>query len=205
MTRVRADITMSLDGFITGPNDGPELGLGEGGERLHEWFYELEGWRAPHGLEGGERNRDSEIVAEAWENVGAIIMGRRMFDNAEEAWGDDPPFHMPVFVLTHRDREPLPKEGGTTFAFVTEGVEAALKLASDAAGGKDVSLAGGASVIQQFLAAGLLDELQVHVVPILLGDGVRLFEGLAGLELELDRVVDSPGVTHLRYRVPRKR
>lgn len=203
MGKVFADISMSLDGFITGPNDGPELGLGKEGERLHQWLYDLVSWRERHGLAGGESNRDAEILEEAFKNTGAIIMGRRMFDIAEEPWGDNPPFHMPVFVVTHRAKDTLTKVGGTTFTFVTDGIESALKQAKAAAGDKDVSLAGGANIIQQFLKAGLLDEIQIHLVPILFGGGRRLFDhtGTGKIELESTRVIESPGVTHLRFRV----
>ena len=199
MTRVRCDISMSLDGFIAGPNDVPGNGLGDGGERLHEWIVGTESWRERHNLPGGETSRDGEILEEAFNNVGAVVVGRRMFDNAEE-WGDNPPFHMPVFVVTHRVREPLNKEGGTTFTFV-EGVESALEQAKVAAGGKDVSVGGGANVIQQLVRAGLVDELQIHVVPVLLGEGRRLFEDMGPEQIELQpmRVIESPAVTHLKF------
>jgi dihydrofolate reductase len=202
MARVQLDITMSLDGFVAGPNDGPELPLGAGGERLHEWVYPLASWREPHGLEGGETNSSSEVLEESLQATGAIIVGKRMFDNAG-GWGDNPPFHKPVFVLTHTAREPLARDGGTTFTFVTEGVKSAVEQAKAAAGDKNVSIGGGASIAQQCLRAGLLDELQIHVAPLLLGGGVRLFDDLGGegIELEVTRVIESPGVTHLRYRV----
>lgn len=202
MARVQLDITMSLDGFVAGPNDGPELPLGAGGERLHEWVYPLASWREPHGLEGGETNSSSEVLDESLQAAGAIVVGKRMFDNAG-GWGDNPPFHMPVFVLTHTAREALAKDGGTTFTFVTEGVKSAVEQAKAAAGDKNVSVGGGASTAQQCLRAGLLDELQIHVAPLLLGGGVRLFDDLGGegIELEVTRVIESPGVTHLRYRV----
>ena len=144
MGKVVVDITTSLDGFIAGPNDGPDLGLGEGGERLHEWVFGLASWREPHGLEGGETNSSSEVVEEGLQASGAVVLGKRMFDNAH-GWGDEPPFHRPVFVVTHDEREPLAKDGGTTFTFVTDGVESAVEQARAAAGGKDVSVAGGAS------------------------------------------------------------
>jgi dihydrofolate reductase len=202
MGKVHSDITMSLDGFVAGRDDGPELPLGEGGERLHEWVYGLASWREPHGLEGGETNRDSEILEEAMGNLGAVVVGRRMFDNAG-GWGDNPPFHVPVFVLTHEAREQEAKEGGTTFTFVTEGVETAIDQAQTAAGDKDVSIGGGANTIQQFLRAGLVDELQIHIAPLLLGGGVRLFDDLGTDEVKLQRtrVVESPAVTHLKFRV----
>jgi dihydrofolate reductase len=198
---VAADISVSLDGFVAGPNDGPELGLGEGGERLHEWVYGLASWRERHGLEGGESNQDAEVLDEAFRNVGAIVLGKRMYDNAK-GWGDDPPFKVPVFVLSHQPLEKIVK-GETTFDFLSSGIESAVEQARGAAGEGDVSIAGGANTIQQAIAAGLLDQIQIHLVPILLGGGVRLFEGLdpERTELKLTRVIDSPGVTHLRYRV----
>jgi dihydrofolate reductase len=204
MGKVSVDITTSLDGYIAGPNDGPELPLGENGERIHEWIFGLRAWREPHGLEGGETNRDSEIIEESLADRGAVIVGRRMFDNAQ-GWGNEPPFHVPVFVLTHEAREPEAKEGGTTFTFVTDGVESAFRQAQDAAGDKNILVAGGANTVQQFLKAGLVDEIQIHVVPLLLGGGVKLLEGLSDDDVKLEgtRVVDSPVVTHLRYRVVR--
>jgi dihydrofolate reductase len=202
MGQVTVDITMSLDGLIAGPNDGPELPLGAGGERLHQWVYDLASWREPHGLAGGKTNRDSEVLDEALSATGAVIVGRRMFDNAH-GWGEEPPFHMPVFVLTHGAREPEAKEGGTTFTFVDDGIESALEQARAAAGDKNVSVGGGANTIQQFLRAGFLDEIQIHITPVLLGGGVRLFDDLGSehVELETTRVIESPDVTHLRFRV----
>jgi len=200
--KVVVDITMSLDGFIAGPNDGPELPLGDGGEGLHQWVYDLASWREPHGLEGGKTNRDSEVLDEAMRSTGAMVVGRRMFENAK-GWGENPPFHKPVFVLTHETRAIEAKSGGTTFTFVTDGIESALEQARAAAAGKDVSLGGGANTIRQFLGAGLVDELQIHIAPLLLGDGIRLFEqlGTQRVEVERTRVIDSPEVTHLRFRV----
>jgi dihydrofolate reductase len=204
MGKVAVDITMSLDGFVAGPNDGLELPLGENGERIHEWVYGLRAWREPHGLEGGETNRDSEIIEESLADRGAVIVGRRMFDNAQ-GWGDEPPFHVPVFVLTHEARGPETKEGGTTFTFVTDGVQSAFQQAKSAAGDKNILVAGGASTVQQFLRAGLVDEIQIHVTPLLLGGGVKLLDGLSDdeVKLEITRVVESPAVTHLQYRVVR--
>ena len=215
MSKLRLNIAMSLDGFVAGRNPTLDDPLGEGGERLHDWAFGLEAWRRPHGMDGGEVNASTRVVEETLENVGATIMGRNMFGGGpgpwgdepwEGWWGDDPPFHMPVFVLTHHPREPLVKQGGTTFTFVTDGIESALSRARAAAGGRDVALAGGANVAQQYLAAGLLDELQLNVVPLVLGGGTRLLEDLgdAGIELEQVRAVEAPGVTHLKYRVVRK-
>jgi dihydrofolate reductase len=197
MGKVTANISVSLDGFIAGPGDDVD--------RLHQWLYDLASWREPHGLEGGERNRDAEILEEGFKATGAILIGRRMFDLAEGPWGDTPPFHMPVFVLTHRPREQLVKQGGTTFTFVTDGIESALQQAKAAAGDKDVGVGGGANVIQQYLKARLLDEIQLHLIPVLLGSGIRLFDhlGSAPPELESTEVVASPRVTHLSFRVVR--
>lgn len=206
MAKVISDMSMSLDGFIAGPNDGPENPLGEGGERLHQWLYDLASWRERHGIAGGKTNIDAEVLDESFRNTGAVVMGRRMFDVGEGPWGDNPPFHMPVFVVTHDAREELVKEGGTTFSFVTDGIESALQQAKAAAGDKDVSVAGGANIIQQYLSAGLLDEIQIHLVPVLLGEGRRLFDhlGTDQMELELTRLIESPGVTHLRFRVAKE-
>lgn len=203
MAKVFADISMSLDGCIAGPNDGPDEPLGVGGERLHEWAYDLESWRKHHNMTGGETGTDSDILEESFKNTGAVLMGRRMFDLAEPHWGDNPPFRVPVFVVTHHARETLVKEGGTTFNFVTDGIESALQQATAAAGDSEIAVAGGANIIQQYLSAGHLDEIQVHVVPILLGGGVRLFDHIdtRHVALEGTRVIESPGVTHLKFRV----
>lgn len=213
MPRVSFDITMSLDGFVAGPNQTLEDPLGRGGEQLHNWVVETAAWRERHGLEDGEDNADSEVVAESVARQGALLMGRRMFSGGEgpwEAdpnaggwWGDDPPFHMPVFVLTHHPRGTIEKDGGTTYVFVTDGIESALAQAREAAGDKDVVVVGGANVVQQYLAAGLVDEFQIHIAPVLLGDGVRLFDGLgtAPPRVEVTRAIESPAVTHVTYRV----
>jgi dihydrofolate reductase len=212
MSKLRFEISISVDGYVAGPNQGEEHPLGEGGEQLHEWVLKLEAWRRPHGREGGERNASSEIFEEAQRNIGAVIMGRNMFGGGPGPWGDDPwtgwwgddpPFQMPVFVLTHHEREPLTLSG-TTFHFVTDGIESALARAREAAGDADVKLAGGAKATQQYLAAGLVDEVQLNVAPVLLGGGERLFENVgADLRLEQDRVAHTPEVTHIRYRVSR--
>ena len=214
MSKVTADLSMSLDGYVAGPNQTLEEPLGHGGGTLHEWAVRLKAFRERHGMEGGEPGPDNDIVAEWQDASGAVVMGRRMFSggagpweddpNADGWWGDDPPFHSPVFVLTHHARETVQKEGGTSYIFVTDGLESALDQARAAAGGKDVQIGGGASVVQQALNGGLLDELNIHLVPTLLGaGGVRLLEGLQPRELELTRVIESPHVTHLRYRAKR--
>jgi len=213
MAKLNFDISVSLDGYVAGPNQSLEDPLGQGGEALHEWATPTKTFREMHGRSGGETGIDDDVLAEAVEASGATIMGRRMFSggegpweddpNADAWWGDEPPFHHPVFVLTHHEREPLELKG-TTFTFVTDGIESALEQARDAAGDRDVGLGGGANVAQQYLRAGLLDQVQLHVVPVLFGDGVRLFEDHADGQIELDNLstVESPtGVTHLKYRV----
>ena len=211
MSKLRFQISVSLDGFVAGPNPSEEHPLGEGGEGLHEWVIKLAAWRKPHGREGGEVNASSAVIEETLENVGATIMGRNMFgggpgpwgaDPWDGWWGDEPPFHHPVFVLTHHERERLDKEGGNSFTFVSDGIESALEQAREAAGGKDVALGGGAEVGQQYLVAGLIDELLLNVVPVLLGSGTRLFENVSPTDVGLEqvRVVDAPGVAHLFYR-----
>jgi dihydrofolate reductase len=210
VARLRFQISVSLDGFVAGPDPSEEEPLGKGGEQLHEWVFKLAAWRRPHGREGGETNASSPILEEALANTGATIMGRNMFgggpgpwgeDPWRGWWGEDPPFHHPVFVLTHHEREPLELEGGNSFTFVADGIESALAQAKQAAGGADVSLGGGADVAQQYLSAGLIDEMVLNVVPVLLGGGTRLFENVRGdFGMEQVQVVEAPGVAHLRYR-----
>jgi len=213
MGKVVLDISMSLDGFIAGPNPSLEQPLGAGGERLHEWIFGLASFRERHGESGGARYADDDVVAESLAETGAVVMGRRMFSggegpwdedpNADGWWGDTPPFGVSVFVLTHHARETVAKQGGTTFTFVTNGVEAALEQARAAAGDKNVLVAGGANAVQQVMRAGQLEEIQIHLAPVLLGGGTRLLDDLrkADVQLESTRVIESPAVTHLRYRV----
>ncbi len=191
MGKVYCEISMSLDGFITGPNVRAGNGLGDNGERLHDWMFDA------------RTDADTRIVDERYATTGAIILGKGMFDVGFEPWGDPPPFRMPVFVVTHEARDPLPMQGGTTYTFVTNGIEAALELARAAAGDKHVGIWGGANIIRQYLRSGLLDEMQIDIIPILLGDGIRLFEGLdpQGIELRKTSSIDTPGATHLRYQV----
>jgi dihydrofolate reductase len=204
-------MAVSLDGFAAGPSQSPENPLGVGGERLHEWLVALEVFNRTHGGEGGEVNASTQVVEESLAQVGAFVMGRRMFGGGpgpwDESWrgwwGDEPPFHAPVFVLTHHDRAPLPMQGGTTFYFVSDGIEAALAAAREAAGDRDVLIAGGATTVQQYLEAGLVDELTVSVAPILLGGGTRFFADGVTPELEQIAAIEAPGVVHLRYRVRR--
>jgi dihydrofolate reductase len=210
MTQVVLDITMSLDGFVAGPNQTLEKPLGEGADHLHDWLTATATFRERHGMGEGAIGPDDDLAREYLDATGAYLMGRKMFSggvgpweddpNADGWWGDDPPFRLPVFVLTHHPRETVVKGGGTSYVFVAEGPEAALEQAREAAGGKNVAIAGGAETAQQYLRLGLLDDLQIHVAPLLLGSGTRLFAE-ARPDLELTRVVDSPGVTHVRYRV----
>jgi dihydrofolate reductase len=211
LSKLRLHITMSLDGFVAGPDQSEEIPLGVGGEELHNWFVPLQVFQEAHGRSGGEVNASTPVAEERMENLGATIMGRNMFgggpgpwsDEWKGYWGDDPPYHHPVFVLTHHEREPLEMEGGTTFHFVTDGIESALARAQEAAGGQDIWLAGGADVANQYLAAGLVDEIDVSIAPLLLGAGARLFDGVGSdaVALEQVRAVDAPGVTHIKYSV----
>lgn len=211
MSRLRLKISMSLDGFVAGPSQSVDHPLGLGGIRLHEWVFPLSVWRAMHGLQGGEVNESTRVLEESLANIGATVMGRNMFGGHPGPWRDEnpwngwwgssPPFHHPVFVLTHHARAPLALDGGTTFTFVTDGLAAALERARQAAGDKDVSLAGGAKVAQQYLVAGLVDEMEIHLVPILLGSGERLFDNVGDdlHGLVLVRTIVAPMVTHLKF------
>ena len=210
MSKLKLNITMSLDGYVAGPDQSLQHPLGIGSEQLHEWLMPLKAFRESHGGEGGEVNASTPFAEDILGGAGATIMGRNMFgggpgpwenDSWKGWWGDDPPFHHPVFVLTHHRREPLEMDGGTTLHFVTDGIESALEQARAAAGDKGVSLGGGASVAQQYLSGGLLDEIVVSIVPILLGDGARLFDNLGDAATKLEQVeaVGAPGVTHIRY------
>jgi len=210
---LKMNITMSLDGYVAGPNQSRETPLGEGGEELHNWVVGLRSFHEMSGMEGGETGVDDDVEREDFANIGATIMGRNMFgpirgpwgeEDWRGWWGDDPPYHHPVFVLTHHAREPLVMQGGTTFYFVTEGIESALRRAQEAAGDTDVELAGGASVVQQYLRAGLLEQFDLHIVPMLLGSGERLLDNLdSGVKLEQVRAISGSGVTHIRYRAIR--
>jgi dihydrofolate reductase len=217
MGKVKFSIAMSLDGYAAGPNQSKQNPLGEGGEELHEWALALRSWREQHGREGGDEGPANQIVAEQTENVGAVLMGRNMFgggpgpwdedDPWRGWWGDEPPFHVPVFVLTHHPRERPEMEGGTTFTFVTDGIESALGQARSAAGeGKDIQIAGSANVCQQYIAAGLVDEIGVSIAPVFLGAGERLFDNLGSPppKLEQDHVIAAELVTHVSYRVVKK-
>lgn len=212
MSKLRLSITMSLDGYVAGPEQGEANPLGVGGLELHQWFFPLKEFREMHGEQGGETNASSTVVKERQANIGATIMGRNMFgpirgqwpdESWRGWWGEEPPYHHPVFVLTHHPRKTLEMQGGTTFKFVTDGIESALAQAKDATQGRDIWLAGGASVVNQYLAAGLVDEIDLSIAPVILGGGARLFEGLdrGALELEQVRVVDAPGVTHIKYEI----
>ena len=210
MGKVKVSISMSLDGYVAGPDQSKENPLGIGGEQLHEWVVPLRAFRERHGEQGGEVNASTPIAEGVLGNVGATIMGRNMFgggpgpwgdDSWKGWWGDDPPYHSSVFVLTHHAREPVEMQGGTTFYFVTDGIESALEQARAAAGDKDVSVGGGAAAVNQYLAAGLLDEILVSIVPLMLGSGARLFDNLGDAKPRLEQVeaIEAPGVTHIRY------
>jgi dihydrofolate reductase len=195
MTNVTCDIAMSMDGFVAGPNQSLADPIGEGGDRLHRWMF--------------EEPEANAAAIDAITSAGAYIMGRNMFGPGRGGWdeewkgwwGDEPPYHAPVFVVTHHPRAPLPMQGGTTFYFVTDGVESALALAREAADDRTVAIAGGAATVNQYLAAGLIEELRLHVAPVLLGAGERLFEGVGDLNLELLDTSGTELVAHLTYRI----
>lgn len=214
MAKLRLRISMSLDGYVAGPSQSVQDPLGVGGMRLHEWVFPLKTFREAHGQTGGTVNASDAVLAEEIANIGATIMGRNMFGGHPGGWdaakpwngwwGEDPPYHHPVFVLTHHPRAPLVMQGGTTFHFVTDGIASALAQARQAAGARDIALAGGASASSQYLAAGLVDEMAIHLSPILLGAGERLFDGV-GSELHgltLARTVATPEVIHLKFTRP---
>ena len=211
MGKVCASISVSVDGFVAGPEPSLHDPLGTGGMQLHEWAFRLAAWRDQHGLEGGEIGEESPMVEAARAATGAVVMGRKMFsggagaweadENREGWWGDEPPFHVPVFVVTHHPRDRVEKQGGTSFSFVTAGIAAAVAEARTAAGGRDVAVSGGASIVRQALEAELLDELLVHIAPVLLGSGTRLFADVRPRQLRIDETIGSPHATHIRYAV----
>jgi dihydrofolate reductase len=198
MATVTAQMSVSLDGFFSGPSH-----VDAGFHRVTRWVIDTIAWRERLGLEGGENNANSQLIAEVQEATGAYVMGRRMFDIGELPWGDNPPFHAPVFVVTHRPRTILSRDGGTSFTFVTAGLESAVEQARAAANGKDVAISGGGNLLRQVIRGGLLDQLELHISPVLIGDGMRLFDCADhdAVELSPTRVVDTPEVTHIRYRV----
>jgi dihydrofolate reductase len=212
MSRLRFSISMSVDGYAAGPDQSLEDPLGKRGMELHEWVLSLRSFKAAHGLEGGVEDPVDDRFGEAWNtNTGAFIMGRNMFGPVRGPWessepwrgwwGEDPPYHTPVFVLTHYAHEPIEMQGGTTFHFVTDGIESALERARAAAGDRDVSIGGGASTVRQYLRAGLVDEMLLHVSPVLLGAGERLFDDLGGGPegFECVELVSSPRVAHYTF------
>jgi dihydrofolate reductase len=214
MTKVTAQMSVSLDGFYAGPIGSETANWMEGTEapgffRVTRWATDAMSWRERQGFAGGENDVNSDIIAENFEAAGAYVMGRRMFDAGEVPWGEEPPFRAPVFVVTHRPRATLERKGGTSFTFVTDGLASAVEQARAAAtaAGKDVAVAGGGTMVREVLAAGLLDQLELHIVPVVLGDGLRLLDpalGLGakeGIELTPTRVVDTPEVIHIRYQV----
>jgi dihydrofolate reductase len=200
---VFVDVGVTLDGYLAGPNRGPRNPMGGSSTIIHQWLFETASFREHIALEGGSTSADDEIVKAIFARAGAYVMGRNMFEEGEIGWPENAPFHAPVFVLSHAPREPWPRLGGTTFHFVTDGIESALAQARAAAGGKDVRISGGAATIRQYVQAGHVEEITLHIAPVLLGDGIRLFDGLGAADLALEQmeVVASPLVTHLRYRV----
>jgi dihydrofolate reductase len=203
MPIVTANLMMSLDGFIAGTNISLDKPGGEGADALHEWIASLASWRERQGLSGGSQDRDSEVIADCFDATDAVVMGRMMYDTGEAFWGDDPPFRAPVVVLTHRPRPNLVKQGGTSFTFVTEHIRDAVARARAVAGDKNVDIAGGADTVQQALRAGLVDELRLHVLPVLIGAGLRLFDNLGPDRPRLEQigVAEGAGAAHLTYRV----
>lgn len=212
MIQLHYSASMSLDGFVAGKDQSLENPLGVNGHLLHEWMRSLEAWRKDAGLKGGETNKNSDVYLHKDREIGALIMGRNMFGGEPGPWkeplwngwwGENPPFHLPVFVLTHYPRQPLEMDGGTKFTFVTEGISKALDLARKSSSGKDISIAGGGSVAKQFLKNGLLDYINISLVPTFLGEGVKLFDDadFVSSKLKQVRVVEGPGVVHIRYQV----
>lgn len=216
MTRVTAQMSVSVDGFYAGPKHTDAQTWLDGSEaagffRVTRWAIDAEAWRQRLGFKGGEHNTNSQVIAETFESAGAYVMGRRMADGGEIPWGEDPPFRAPVFVVTHRARPTLQRHGGTSFTYVTAGVERAVEQARAAANGKNVAVAGGGTLLSQVIKFGLLDELELHIVPVILGDGMRLLGpelGLGtkeGVELAPARVIAAPDVTHIRYQIDGRR
>ena len=204
MSKVFFDVGMSLDGFIAGPNGGPKNPLGDGGIKIHDWMFKQKAFLQHLQLEGGEtNNQDNDIIQEVIDRIGANIMGKRMFEEGEANWPEVSPFHTPVFVLTKEKREPWPRKGGTTFYFVYDDIITVLNKAKDAAGNKDVRVSGGADVIRQYLKAGLIDEFNIHLSPLLIGKGTRLFDESINekTSVKLEKVIPSNDVVHLFYKV----
>jgi dihydrofolate reductase len=203
MSKVFVDVGVSLDGYIAGTNRRPGNPLGDNGISIHQWMFRTATFLERVGLPGGEKSPDDVLVNEVFARAGAYVLGRRMFDEGEVGWPENPPFRAPVFVLTHKPREPWLRKGGTTFYFVTDGIASALRQAREAAGEKDVRVSGGAETIRQYIEAGQINELTLHIAPVLLGDGLRLFDQLAPgkLALEQSKVSSSPLATHISYKV----
>jgi dihydrofolate reductase len=204
MSKVFVNLGISLDGYIAGPNRGPANPLGDRGRSIHEWLFEQRAFREHlHLGDGGKTGEDNRVVERVFARIGANVMGKRMFEEGERAWPERAPFGCPVFVLTHTPREPWPRPGGTTFYFVTDGIESALAKAREAAGARDVRISGGAETVLEYLNAGLVDELELALAPVFLGEGLRLFDGIdrTRVALELEAATRYTTVAHLRYRV----
>jgi len=207
MGKVFFDVGITVDGYIAGPNGGPNNPLGDGGLNIHDWMFRQKSFRVHLGIEGGEENNnDNDIIEKTFNRIGANIMGLHMFEEGEANWPEEAPFHTPVYVLTHQQREPWQRKGGTTFYFTNEPIRAVLEKAKKDSGEKDVRISGGASVIQQYLNAGLIDEFSIHIAPMLMGNGIRLFKNLQKekFSFEISNVIQSPAVTHIFYKVINK-
>ena len=207
MSKVFVDVGISLDGYIAGPNIGPQNPIGDGGLAIHDWMFIQKSFREHLGMEGGDdNNKDNDLIEEVFNRIGANIMGSHMFEEGEASWPEDAPFHSPVYVLTHKKREPWKRKGGTTFYFTNEPIEKVLEKAKKDAGQKDVRISGGADTIQQYLNAGLVDEFGIHLAPLILGKGIKLFDKIdkEKFSLQVSDVIDSSLVTHLFYEVVKK-
>ena len=204
MSKVFFDLGISLDGYIAGPNGGAKNPLGDGGISIHDWMFKQQAFLSHLKLDGGEKNnKDNDIIEETFSRIGTNIMGKRMFEEGETNWPEEAPFHSPVYVLTHQKRDPWERKGGTTFYFTDDGIHIVLEKAKKYAGKKDVRISGGASTIRQFLNAGLIDEFSIHIAPMMLGKGVRLFDNIdkEKFSFQILEVINSPAVTHLKYKV----
>jgi dihydrofolate reductase len=213
MTKVTAQMSISVDGCYAGRrHDDPTTWIDSDEAaaffRITRWAVDTMAWRERQGVDGGQESVHSRVIDESFEAAGAYVMGRRMADGGEVPWGEEPPFHAPVFVVTHRERETLHRRGGTSFTYVTDGIESAVEQARAAAGGKDVAIAGGGTLLRQAIELGVVDELDLHIVPVVIGTGMRMLDlnlpSKEGLELQRDRVIDTPEVLHVRYRVRRR-
>jgi dihydrofolate reductase len=203
MSKIIVDVAISLDGFMAGDNRGPKNPLGDGGEAIHNWMFRQKAFFRSHGMEGGEEDgADGKLIEEVFARTGAYIMGKRMFEEGEANWPEDL-FKKDVYVLTHEKREPWVQKGATTFYFINNGIESALEKARESANGRDIRIQGGGDTVQQFFNAGLVDELTVHISPVFLGSGIRLFDNIDKTKytIEISEVIHSPATTHINYKL----